>query len=65
MLKSYKYLLSVSAGASKLFCCFNSVIKLSFSEISAGVGKAVEMGGVTPHCRVCCEAAMLEILQSS
>lgn len=45
------YLCSVSAGLSKLFCNFNSEIRSSFAASSSGVGKTVEIGGVTPHWR--------------
>lgn len=46
------YLRSVSAGLSKLFCPFNSDTNSSFAASSSGVGRIVEIGGVTPHWRL-------------
>ena len=45
------YLRSVSAGLSKLFWLFSSEISSSFAASSSGVGRTVEIGGVTPHWR--------------
>lgn len=45
------HLRSVSDGASKLFCAFNSAMRSSFADNSFCVGRTVEIGGVTPHCR--------------
>lgn len=42
------YLFSVSALASKIPCFRSSSTRVLFDSISAGVGRLVEMGGVTP-----------------
>lgn len=52
------YLLSVSSLLSKLCWFLSSVIRASFAAISAGVGRVIEMGGVTPLWRVCPVAMM-------
>lgn len=45
------HLRSVSAGNSKLFCAFSSAMRSSLAASSSWVGRIVEIGGVTPHCR--------------
>lgn len=52
------YLLSVSSLLSKLCWFLSSVIRASFAAISAGVGRVIEIGGVTPLWRVCAVAMM-------
>ena len=51
---NWTHLCSVSAGFSKLFCALSSVIRSSFVATSSGLGKAVDIGGVTPHCLTGC-----------
>ena len=48
------HLLCVSSGDSKLFWRFSSSTRASFAASSEEVGSAIDIGGVTPHCRAFC-----------